>query len=78
MEEAKTTNIVKQVCQELGINQSELAKRLDVGTSAISEWKNGKIPKMAQLALELMLTNKRQQNQLYKIKETWAIIQEIE
>ncbi len=36
-------NIVKKVCKELGVSQKELA---------VSNWVNGDIPKMAQLALE--------------------------
>jgi len=51
-------NIVKKVCKELGITQKELADKLDVSTAAISTWSKGDIPKMAELALKLMLENK--------------------
>jgi len=51
-------NIVKKVCKELGITQKELADKLDVSTAAISTWGKGDIPKMAELALKLMLENK--------------------
>ena len=70
-------NIVKKVCEELEINQSELSQLLGVSTSSISEWNKGKIPKMAQLALRLMLENREQQNQLQSIKELFNVIQEI-
>jgi len=64
MQEAKTTNIVKQVCQELGINQAELAIRLGIGRSAISKWNNGNIPVIAKTALELLIENHKQKNEL--------------
>ncbi|MCD4699779.1 MAG: helix-turn-helix domain-containing protein [Phycisphaerae bacterium] len=51
-------NIVKSTCQELGITQKELAERLGVTTSAISQW-NTDVPKMAQIALELLIENHR-------------------
>jgi predicted XRE-type DNA-binding protein len=70
-------NIVKKVCEELKINQSELSQVLGVSTSAISEWNKGNIPKMAQLALKLMLENREQKNQLKSIKKIFAIIQGI-
>ena len=71
------TNMVKKVCKELEINQSELSQRLGVSTSAISEWNKGNIPKMAELALKLMLENREQRNQLKSIKEIFSIIQKI-
>jgi predicted XRE-type DNA-binding protein len=70
-------NIVKKVCEELKINQSELSQLLGVSTSSVSEWNKGNIPKMAQLALKLMLENREQQNQLQSIKKLFTVIQEI-
>jgi len=52
-------NIVKKVCKELGITQKELAEMLEVSTSAVSLWSKGEIPKMAKIALECMLENKK-------------------
>ena len=52
-------NIVKKVCKELGITQKELAEMLEVQPSAVSNWSSGKIPKMAKIALECMLENKK-------------------
>ena len=71
------TNIVQEVCDKLNINQATLAKKLDVGTSTVSEWKKGNIPKMAELALKLMLESREQQKKLQKIKEAFSIIQKI-
>jgi len=49
-------NIVKLTCKELGITQKELAERLGVTTSAISQW-NNEVPKVAQVALKLLVEN---------------------
>ena len=67
-------NIVKRVCKELGLTQKELAERLDVSTASISLWAKGDIPKMAQLALELMLENKELKDKLERIREARDII----
>ena len=67
-------NIVKKTCAELGITQKELAEMLDVSQSAISLWQKGEIPKMANLALTLMLENKECKEKLSKIKEAKNII----
>jgi len=54
------TNIVKKVCKELEINQSELSKKIGVSPSKISEWNSGKreIPKIVTFALNLILENR--------------------
>ena len=70
-------NIVQRVCKELEINQTKLGKRLGVSQSSISDWNNGKIPKMAQLALELLIENKQQKEKLQKVAEFYEIIREI-
>jgi len=42
-------NLVKQTCQELGINQKELANKTGFSEESISKWnKGGKIPKSAE------------------------------
>lgn len=50
------TNIVKRACKELGITQKELADRIGITPSAISQW-GDEIPKTALVALELMIEN---------------------
>ena len=70
-------NIVKLTCKELGITQKELGDMLDVPTSNISRWANGDIPKMAKMALELMLENKELKIKLQIIKTARDLISSI-
>ncbi|VEJ46701.1 Uncharacterised protein [Campylobacter jejuni subsp. doylei] len=65
----KKENIVKKVCKELNITQTELGRQLDVPASTINTWASGKIPKMAEVALTLMLENKQQKEILEAIKK---------
>ncbi len=61
------SNIVQEVCKELGINQTELAKELGVTNGAISKW-NKEMPKVARKALEYKLELHRQKKQLEILK----------
>ena len=36
-------NIIKEVCKELNITQTELGRQLDVSASTINTWASGKI-----------------------------------
>lgn len=67
-------NIVKLTCKELGMTQKELAEMLEVQPTAVSNWANGQIPKMAQLALELLLENRSLKADLALIKQAHAIL----
>lgn len=71
-------NIVKRVCRELGINQAELASMLDVSTHVVSKWNTTSIPKMAEMALELILENKAQKKHLININNFYQSMIEIE
>nr|DAS03355.1 MAG TPA: CII protein [Caudoviricetes sp.] len=62
-------NVVKKVCAEFGITQAELGRQLDVPASTIGTWASGKIPKMAEVALTLMIENKEQKEILDAIKK---------
>ena len=37
-------NIIKEVCKELNITQTQLGRQLDVSASTINTWASGKIP----------------------------------
>ncbi|MCP4049891.1 MAG: helix-turn-helix transcriptional regulator [bacterium] len=65
----KEDNIVKKVCRELGITQVELGKMLGVGQSAVATWASGQIPKVAEVAICLMLENKEKDSILQSIKK---------
>ena len=66
--EHKEENIVKKVCKEFNITQKELAEILDVLPTNISNWANGQINRMAQVALEQMLEIKTLNNKLETLK----------
>ena len=54
----KEENIVKRVCRELGVTQSELARMLGVSPQNVSDWQKRSLPKMTEMALKLLLENK--------------------
>lgn len=66
-------NIVKRACKELGITQKELADRLGITPSAISQWGND-VPKTAQVAIELMLENNQLKKDIKTILEGHAVL----
>lgn len=57
------------MCAELNITQAELGRQLDIPASTVGTWVSGKIPKMAEVALTLMLENKEQKEILEAIKK---------
>ena len=64
-------NIVQEVCEELNISHAELAKKLKIGRSSISEWKNGtrKIPNGTLLAMQLLIENNKLKKDLKVIED---------
>lgn len=66
-------NIIKDFCRELEISQKELAEIFGLSTSAISQW-NEELPKTAQVALELLVENKKLKNDLSIIKKAHEIL----
>lgn len=73
----KEENIIIKVCKELDMQQADLARMLDVTPARISEWKNGSIPKMSELALNLMLENKELKQHLKNVKRFYETLQKI-
>lgn len=72
--ESESDNIVKRACKELGTTQKELADMLDVPQQTVSRWSNDEIPKMAQLALELLLENKSLKSDMEILKKAHEIL----
>ncbi|MCT7513691.1 helix-turn-helix domain-containing protein [Aliarcobacter cryaerophilus] len=70
-------NIVKKVCKEFNITQAELSRKLDVSSATVSDWSKGNIPKMAELALVLMLENKEIKEHLENVKNFYNTLQKI-
>jgi len=67
--EEKEIHLVKKVCQEYGLTQTELSKKLDIPRGTISRWVSTEhMPKTAELTLELMLKNRELENKLESFK----------
>lgn len=66
-------NIVKRACKELGVTQKELAEKLGITPSAISQWGND-VPKTTQVAIELMIENNQLKKDIKVILEGHAVL----
>jgi len=58
--------LIERAKKELGMSQSDIARKFEVGTTTVSDWikQKRKITATAKLALELMLKDKEQQKEL--------------
>jgi DNA-binding XRE family transcriptional regulator len=76
--EEKEENLVKQVCKEYEITQTELAKRLDIPRGTLGRWtSDGNIPRGMFIALNLMLENKELKEKLLAVKRFKEILDNI-
>ena len=76
--EKKNDSLVKQVCKEYGITQTELAKRLDIPRGTIGRWtSDGNIPRGISIALNLMIENKELKEKLLAVKRFKEILDNI-
>ncbi|SFP61153.1 helix-turn-helix domain-containing protein [Hydrogenimonas thermophila] len=71
------SNLIKRVCKELGLTQKELAERLGVKPSAVSNWSNGDIPNLAKIVLEQMIEINKLQTKLQTIKEFKKLLNDL-
>ena len=55
--------LIERVKKELGMSQSDIARKFEMGKSSVSEWVNKKVKMKPpyRIALELMLKDKKQQ-----------------
>jgi len=53
--------LIERAKKELGMSQSDIARKFEVGTSVVSKWSNGKTPitVSTKIALELMIERKK-------------------
>ena len=58
--------LIERVKKELGMSQSDIARKFEIGESAVSEWvsKKRKMKAPPKIALELMLKDNEQQKRL--------------
>jgi len=58
--------LIERAKKELGMSQSDIARKFEIGESAISEWvsKKRKMKAPPRIALELMLKEKKQEEKL--------------
>ena len=66
--EEKEENLVKKVCEKYKLTSKELAEKLDIPKGTIGRWSSSnKIPRTAEIALNLMLENKELKDKLTNI-----------
>ncbi len=76
--ENEEENLVKKVCKEYGITQTELAKKLDIPRGTLGRWtSNGNIPRGMSIALNLMIENKELKEKLLTVKRFKEILDKI-
>ena len=62
--------LIERVKKELGMSQSDIARKFEVGTSTVSKWVKKKVlmPKSVRIALELMIKRKEDEEIINSIK----------
>jgi DNA-binding transcriptional regulator YiaG len=68
--------LIERVKKELGMSQSDIARKFDMGTSTVSKWVKKKVlmPTSAKVALELMIEKKEDRKIIDSIKSFSNII----
>jgi DNA-binding transcriptional regulator YiaG len=68
--------LIERVKKELGMSQSDIARKFEVGTSTVSKWAKKKVlmPTSAKVALELMIEKKEDKRIIDSIKSFSNII----
>jgi predicted transcriptional regulator len=70
--------LIERVKKELGMSQSDIARKFEIGESAVSEWvsKKRKMKAPPKIALELMLKNNEQQKRLKIVDSFTELVSE--
>jgi DNA-binding transcriptional regulator YiaG len=68
--------LIERVKKELGMSQSDIARKFDMGTSTVSKWVKKKVlmPTSAKVALELMIEKKEDRKIIDSIKSFSDVI----
>jgi DNA-binding transcriptional regulator YiaG len=68
--------LIERVKKELGMSQSDIARKFEMGTSTVSKWTKKKVlmPTSAKIALELMIEKKEDKKIIDSIKSFSNII----
>jgi len=68
--------LIERVKKELGMSQSDIARKFEMGTSTVSKWAKKKVlmPTSAKIALELMIEKKENKKIIDSIKSFSDII----
>jgi predicted transcriptional regulator len=71
-------NIVKKVCNELGITQKELALIMGVNDGTPAQWSSkGNIPDMASKFMKCLIENKRLKEKTQKIDKFFLLMDDL-
>lgn len=71
-------NIIKKVCNELGITQKELAEILKVNDGTIRQWSSkGEVMANVEVTLNLLIENNKLKKQLEKLKNFSILLEEV-
>ena len=70
--------LIERVKKELGMSQSDIARKFEIGESAVSEWvsKKRKMKAPPKIALELMLKDNEQQKRLKIVDSFTELVSE--
>jgi predicted transcriptional regulator len=70
--------LIERVKKELGMSQSDIARKFEIGESAVSEWvsKKRKMKAPPKIALELMLKDNEQQKRLKIVDSFTKLVSE--
>ena len=68
--------LIERAKKELGMSQSDIARKFEVGTSVVSKWSNGKTPITisTKIALELMIERKKDEKIINWVKSMTDIL----
>lgn len=70
-----STNVVKEVCKDLGITQKKLAKILEIPEGTVSSWAvKNEIPRLGKKAIEFYQKSKQNQEIVDKFRELIQLV----